>query len=64
MSQANLIKIYEQSFREYREKPALTDYFKQETLSYYELAKEVAKLHLLLKKGKSQNLCKLNLGGI
>lgn len=50
MSQANLIKIYEQSFREYREKPALTDYFKQETLSYYELAKEVAKLHLLFKK--------------
>ena len=30
--------------------PALTDYFKGETFSYYEMAKEVAKLHLLFKK--------------
>ena len=50
MLQENLIKIYEKSFRENRELPALTDYFKGETFSYYEMAKEVAKLHLLYKK--------------
>ena len=50
MLQENLIKIYEQSFREHRELPALTDYFKQETFSYFEVAKEIAKMHLLFKK--------------
>ena len=47
MLQENVIKIYENSFRENREFPALTDYFKKETFSYYEMAKEIAKLHLL-----------------
>ena len=47
MLQENLIRIYEQSFRDNRELPALTDYFKKETFSYYEMAKEIAKLHLL-----------------
>ncbi len=46
----SLIKIYEASFRENRELPALTDYFKHETFSYCEMAKEIAKLHLLLRK--------------
>ena len=50
MLKSNLIKIYEKSFRENRELPALTDYFKKETFSYYEIAKEIAKIHLLLKK--------------
>ncbi len=50
MLQENLIKIYEASFRENREMPALTDYFKDEEFSYYEMAKEIAKLHLLFKK--------------
>lgn len=50
MLQDNLLKIYEQSFRENRELPALTDYFKDEAFSYYEMAKEIAKLHLLFKK--------------
>ena len=49
MLERNLIKIYEQSFRENREMSALTDYFKGETYSYYEVAKEVAKLHLMFK---------------
>ena len=47
MLQENLIRIYEQSFRDNRELPALTDYFKKETFSYYEMANEIAKLHLL-----------------
>ncbi len=46
----NLIRIFEKSFRENREMSALTDYFSKETYSYYELAKQVAKLHLLFKK--------------
>ena len=50
MLQENLIRIYEQSFRENREMSALTDYFKNETFSYYEMAKEIAKLHLLFRK--------------
>ena len=50
MLEENLIKIYEKSFRENREMSALTDYFKDETFSYYEMAKEIAKLHLLYKK--------------
>lgn len=50
MLQENLLKIYEASFRENREMPALTDYFKDEEFSYYEMAKEIAKLHLLFKK--------------
>jgi len=50
MLQENLLKIYERSFRENRELPALTDYFKNENFSYYEMAKEIAKLHLLFRK--------------
>ncbi len=50
MLQDNLIKIYERSFRENREMPALTDYFKNESFSYYEMAKEIAKIHLLFRK--------------
>ena len=50
MLERNLIKIYEQSFRDNREMSALTDYFKGETFSYYEVAKEVAKVHLIFKE--------------
>lgn len=47
MLKENLIQIYEASFRENHELPALTDYFKEETFSYLEMAAEIAKLHLL-----------------
>ena len=50
MLEQNLIKLYEQSFRENREMSALTDYFKNESFSYYEVAKEIAKLHLMFKQ--------------
>ncbi len=63
MLQENLIKIYETSFRENRELPALTDYFKNETFSYYEMAKEIAKLHLLFKKTKIKRGDKIALIG-
>ncbi len=63
MSQENLIKLYERSFRENREMSALTDYFKQETFSYYEMAKEIAKLHLLFKKAEIKQGDKIALIG-
>ncbi len=47
MLKENLIKLYQESFRENSELPALTDYFKQESFSYFEMAKEIAKIHLL-----------------
>ena len=63
MLEENLIKIYETSFRENREMPALTDYFKGETFSYYEMAKEIAKLHLFFKKAEIRRGDKIALVG-
>ncbi len=63
MLDVNLIKIYENSFRNNRELPALTDYFKKETFSYYEMAKEIAKLHMLLDKAKIKQGDKIALLG-
>ena len=48
--QENLIKLYENSFRDNGELPALTDYFKEETFSYHDMAREIAKLHLLFQE--------------
>ena len=63
MLERNLIKIYEQSFRDNREMAALTDYFKGETFSYYEVAKEVAKVHLMFKEAGIQRGDKIALIG-
>lgn len=43
----NLIKEYEESFRENWELPALSDYFKAESFTYGQMAVEIEKLHLL-----------------
>ncbi len=50
MLEQNLIRMYERSFRHNGELPALTDYFKKETFTYFETAVEMAKLHLLFEK--------------
>ena len=63
MLQENLIRMYEESFRTHRELPALTDYFKGETFSYYEMAKEIAKLHLFFKKAEIRRSDKIALVG-
>lgn len=63
MLQENLIRMYETSFRENRELPALTDYFKKETFSYYEMAKEIAKLHMLFEACKVKQGDKIALIG-
>ncbi|MFR9650477.1 MAG: AMP-binding protein [Rikenellaceae bacterium] len=63
MLQENLIRMYEESFRNHREMAALTDYFKKETFSYYEMAKAIAKLHLLFEKAKIKKGDKIALVG-
>ena len=63
MLQENLIRMYEESFRTHRELPALTDYFKVETFSYYEMSKEIAKLHLFFKKAEIRRGDKIALVG-
>ena len=63
MLRENLIRMYEESFRAHRELPALTDYFKGETFSYYEMAKEIAKLHLFFKKAEIRRGDKIALVG-
>ena len=50
MLDKNLIKIFEQSFREHHDMPALTDYFKKETFTYFDLAQDIAKIHLVFKE--------------
>ena len=50
MLDKNLIKLFEQNFRENSELPALTDYFKKETFTYFDLAQDIAKIHLLFKE--------------
>ena len=49
MLDCNLIKIFEESFRNNHDAPALTDYFKKETLTYFDVAQDIAKLHLMFK---------------
>lgn len=49
MISENFIKIYESSFRENWDLPALTDYNEQHTYTYQEMAREIAKLHILFR---------------
>ena len=49
MLDSNLIKIFEESFRKNSDAPALSDYFKKETLTYFDVAQDIAKLHLMFK---------------
>ena len=47
MMKENLIKIYERSFIDNWELPALTDYNTGEKLTYGDFARNIAKLHML-----------------
>ena len=56
MIQKNFIKLYEESFARNFDLPALTDYTSDTSYTYGEMARQVARLHLLyevagLKKG-------------
>ena len=50
MLKENIIKIYEQSFKDNWELPALSDYNTKLTLSYGDFAQEVAKIHLFFRE--------------
>ena len=50
MVKENLIRMYQESFRNNAELPALTDYFKKQTLSYLDVATLIAKSHLIYEK--------------
>lgn len=47
MIQQNFIKIYEESFKTHWELPALSNYKGRESLSYKELAEQIARMHIL-----------------
>lgn len=49
MIKENFIKIYEKSFQDNWDLPALTDYSKDNTYTYGNIALEIAKVHLLFK---------------
>ncbi|MCH5226534.1 MAG: AMP-binding protein [Muribaculaceae bacterium] len=58
----NFIKLYEQSFKDNWELPALSDYDRSNTMTYGELAEEIAKIHMLydslgIKPGDKIALC-------
>ena len=50
MIQENFIKIYEKSFKKNWELPALTDYSKGTTFSFADVAKEIARIHILFEE--------------
>jgi long-chain acyl-CoA synthetase len=50
MIQQKLNDLFADSFKENWDLPALTDYATKETLTYAQLATEVAKLHLLFRQ--------------
>lgn len=50
MIQENFIKIYEKSFQENWDLPALTDYVEQKTLTFADVAKEIARFHILFRE--------------
>lgn len=50
MIKENFIQIYEKSFKENWDLPALTNYSKNETYAYSDVALEIAKIHLLFKE--------------
>lgn len=50
MVKENFIKIYEDSFKENWSLPALTDYSKGTTFTYGDMAREIARIHLLFEE--------------
>lgn len=50
MIQENFIKIYEKSFQENWDLPALTDYVEQNTMTFADVGKEIARFHILFKE--------------
>ena len=63
MLEQNLIKIYEESFRNNQSKTALSDYFKKESFTYREMSEAISKLHMLFKRANIKQGDKIALIG-
>ena len=63
MIQENFIKLYESSFKNNWELPALSDYSENNTLTYGRLAQEIKKLHIVFESCKLQKGDKIILIG-
>ncbi len=63
MIQESFIRSFERSFRENWERPALSDYFKEDRFSYGEMAAEIARLHIIFEAGKVKRGDKIALIG-
>ena len=59
----NLVKIYENSFRNNWELPALTDWGTTTTFTYGQLAEQIARLHVLFERVGLQKEDKVSLMG-
>ena len=46
----DILSVYQRSFREYWELPALTDYGSKEVMTYGDLARRIARIHLFYKQ--------------
>ena len=63
MKKENFIKLYEDSFKNNFDLPALNDYGTQDAFTYGELAKEIEKLHILFAECKIQKGDKISVIG-
>lgn len=63
MIQENFIKLYEKSFKEHWDMPALSDYGENNLLTYGDLAKEIARIHILFDECKIRRGDKIALIG-
>ncbi len=63
MIKENFIKLYEHSFRDNWDLPCYTDYAEDTSFTYGEVAKEIAKLHLLFEHCKLRRGDKISLIG-
>ena len=63
MTRDNLIKMFEESFRENFDRQGLSDYGTSVSFTYAEIAEEIAKLHILFEEAKIQRGDKIALIG-
>lgn len=63
MIQQNFIELYENSFKKYWNLPAITNYNNATTYTYANVARTIAKVHLLLKEAGVQKGDKISLIG-
>ncbi len=63
MIQENFIKLYEHSFKEHWDMPALSDYGETTTLKYGDIAKEIERIHILFEECKIRRGDKISVIG-